>query len=137
MRETKNHAVAPEPLGALSIAASWLLWPLLASGCCAAIAIGLREGIDGTYIVAFVFLALALVLGVLERVFPHERGGNRYDGEVAHDVVFTLLGSGLPGALAHALVLASVVGVAQWIARYTAATCGLAPGRLPARSPWS
>lgn len=127
-----NHTVIVSGLeqqGAMSVVLSWLLWPLLAAGSCAATALGLHRGIDGSYIVAFVFLALAFVLGILELVFPHEREWNRYDGEVAHDVVFTLLGSGLPGALAHALVLACVVGVAQWIARHTSG--GLWPSDWP------
>lgn len=113
----------------LSIAASWLLWPLLATGCCVATMLGLREGVDGSYIVALVFLGLALVLGVLERIFPHERAWNRYDGEVGHDVAFTLFGSGVPGAIADAMVLACVVGVAQWIARHTSG--GLWPSDWP------
>lgn len=127
MNPASTSSPEPHPAGAksakfrsaLSTAASWLLWPLIASGCCAVTAIGLHKGIDGSYIVAFVFLALALLLGMLERVFPHERLWNRYDGEIAHDVVFTLFGSGVPGAVADALVLACVVGVAQWIARHT------------------
>lgn len=103
---------------AMRVAASWLLWPLLATACCAATACMLQRGIDGTFIVASVFLGLAAALEILERVFPHETAWTRYDGQMAHDVVFTLIGSGLPGALSDALMLAIFVGVAQWIARH-------------------
>jgi hypothetical protein len=45
------------------IAASWLLWPLLAAASCAATALGLRHGVDGSFILAAVYLGLALTLG--------------------------------------------------------------------------
>jgi ornithine lipid hydroxylase len=97
-------------------AVSWVLWPLLAAASCVATAVGLHYGVEGSLIVAGVYLGLALVLTVLERVMPFEREWNRSDGQVAHDAVFTLIGSGLPGALAQAVVLAGTVGIAQWIA---------------------
>ena len=99
-------------------AVSWLLWPLLAVACCVATALGLSHGIEGSFVVAGIYLSLALTLAVLERVLPFEREWSRSDGQVSHDAVFTLIGSGLPGALAQALVLAATVGVGQWITQH-------------------
>jgi sterol desaturase/sphingolipid hydroxylase (fatty acid hydroxylase superfamily) len=106
------------PRDRLRVLLSSLPWPVLAAASCWITKVGLDRGIDGSFIVAADFLFLAAALVLLERVFPHEELWQDNDGEVAHDVVFTLLGSGLPGAIAHALVLAALVGVAEWIARH-------------------
>lgn len=112
----------PAQQSAWSVAWSWALWPLLAAACCAATALMLHHGWSGEIIVPVVFLSLAGALEILERVFPHEKDWARYDGQIAHDVTFTLIGSGLPGALANALVLAIFVGIAQWIAQQVGGT---------------
>src|SRR5689334_22945972 len=100
----------------MRLAASWILWPLLIAVCCAITAAGLRHGVNGSIILAGGYFALVLALGGLERVLPFERAWTRSDGQVTHDVVFTLIGTSLPGTLADSLVLACTVGVAQWLA---------------------
>lgn len=100
----------------MRIVASWILWPLLVAAGCAITAAGLRHGINGSIILAGVYFSLVLALGGLERVLPFERAWTRSDGQVTHDVVFTLIGTSLPGTLADSLVLACTVGVAQWLA---------------------
>jgi sterol desaturase/sphingolipid hydroxylase (fatty acid hydroxylase superfamily) len=80
--------------------------------------VGLRHGINGSVVLGGVYFSLALALGGLERVLPFEREWIRSDGQITHDVVFTLTGTFLPGALADGLVLACTVGVAQWLARH-------------------
>jgi len=57
--------------------------------------IGLARGLDADFIIAVESVGLAAALAVLERVLPHAPAWNRYDGRFGHDVVFTLLGSGL------------------------------------------
>ena len=107
-------------------AASWLAWPALAAGCVALTWLGLRRDWDGALIVAIVYLALAAALAVLERVLPHEPRWNHGDGELAHDLVFTLLGSGAGGAIAEAAVIAVWTGAASRLA----AIAGRAPWPL-------
>lgn len=97
--------------------ASWVLWPMLAAASCVVTGWGLEHRIDGSFVVAAVYLGLALTLSVLERVMPFEPKWVRSDGQVTHDVVFTLAGSALPGAVADSVVLACTLGFAQWIAR--------------------
>jgi sterol desaturase/sphingolipid hydroxylase (fatty acid hydroxylase superfamily) len=121
----------PEHQSTLNIVLSWLLWPLLATACCVATASMLKHGINDSFIVAFVFLGLAATLEMLERMFPHETAWTRYDGQMAHDVIFTLIGSGLPGALSDALMLAIFVGVAQWIAHQVGGTLWLVHWPIP------
>ena len=113
----------------MSIALSWLLWPLLATVCCAGTAYALHKGIDDSLIMVGLFLSLATTLEVLERVFPHERRWTMPDGQLGNDVVFTLFGSGLPGAVAQMLVLAAVVSAAQWIVQQSSG--GLWPTHWP------
>ena len=96
--------------------ASWVLWPLLTGAGCVATAWGLRLGVAGFFVVAAVYLGLALALGVLERVMPFEREWTDSDGQVVHDIVFNLAGSALPGQVANSVVLAFTVGLAQWLA---------------------
>lgn len=117
---TTDHSVTitgPAQQSAWSVALSWVLWPLLATLCCVTTAVMLSKGLSGEIVVPVVFLGLAATLSILERVFPHEREWVHGDGQLKHDVAFTLLGSGLPGALMDALLLALLTGITQWIAR--------------------
>jgi sterol desaturase/sphingolipid hydroxylase (fatty acid hydroxylase superfamily) len=124
-----EHISGPAQQSAWSVALSWMLWPLLAAACCAGTAYGLSKQIDGSIILTVEFLGLAAALEILERVFPHESRWGKPDGLLGHDVVFTLLGSGLPGALAQALVLALTVSAAQWIVHQSSG--GLWPTHWP------
>lgn len=107
----------PENQSRASLLLSYVLWPVIAL-CAFSLAYACQQlGVEDAYIVAIVFLALAFTLGILEHVFPHERVWKARDGQLKHDMVFVAVGSGVPGAIAEAIVLAIVTGAAQWIAR--------------------
>jgi sterol desaturase/sphingolipid hydroxylase (fatty acid hydroxylase superfamily) len=78
----------------LSNLLSWLLWPLLyGSGL-----LGVHEALTSAHPLLWfnvVYVSLALVIGVLERVMPHERQWLEADGETAANLAHTLLTKGL------------------------------------------
>ena len=83
----------------------WSVWPAVAGASAVGTHLALREGWTGDSIIPVVFLSTATVLAGLERAFPHEARWNQEDHELHHDVVFTLFGSGLGGAVGQLLVL--------------------------------
>jgi sterol desaturase/sphingolipid hydroxylase (fatty acid hydroxylase superfamily) len=81
--------------------AEWLAWPGLALPAFALTAWGIARGWESGLVVTVVYLPLAAAVALLERILPHEPSWNRGDGEEAHDVVFTLLGSGVTAVAAQ------------------------------------
>ena len=72
---------------------STCLWPLLFGGCLALTAFGLRDG-TGVYWFNGVYLGLAICLGLLERVWPHDSAWLVHDNQVLPDFLHTLLTKG-------------------------------------------
>ena len=101
---------------------SWSTWPALVIASTVGTAAALEAGVDGAWIVAGVFLLLAAAIALLEAFMPHERAWQRPDGELGHDVAFTLLGSSLAGNLTNALVVAIWTHAAVWIAERSGGT---------------
>lgn len=90
---------------------------MLAAACFAETLVGLRAGIPGEIVVAIVYLSLAATIAVLERAFPHEPVWNESDGEVGHDLVFTVFGSGVTGAVVQSALVAGLAGIAARLAQ--------------------
>ncbi len=92
-------------------------WPALALAGFGETFAGLRAGIPGEAVVAIVYLTLAAALALLERASPHEPSWNESDGELGHDLVLTLFGSGATGAIAQAALVACLAGSAARLAQ--------------------
>jgi sterol desaturase/sphingolipid hydroxylase (fatty acid hydroxylase superfamily) len=87
-------ASIPNEPGRWSDLPSWLLWPLLyGSGL-----LGVHEALTSNHPVLWfnaVYVALALVIGILERWMPHEPRWLEADGETTTNLAHTLLTKGL------------------------------------------
>ncbi|MCP5432609.1 MAG: sterol desaturase family protein [Alphaproteobacteria bacterium] len=85
----------------LRTAMSYVLWPLLFGLCVAAVAVGMaRGGEDGAKIAfCLAYAGLALAVGVLERVLPHERSWLEPDGQTFANIAHTVLNKGAVGLL--------------------------------------
>jgi sterol desaturase/sphingolipid hydroxylase (fatty acid hydroxylase superfamily) len=75
-------------------ALSFVLWPLLLAACVAGTATGMfyGHGIAGFNVT---YLALAVILCLLERVMPHERRWLAHDGQMRADLSHTLFNKGV------------------------------------------
>lgn len=91
---------------------SFLLWPLILSACLAGTFFGIEQGYSA---LAFnlTYVALALVLLVLERVRPHERAWLRNDGQMVPDFAHTLLNKGFVQVI---VIVAVSTGFAETVA---------------------
>jgi sterol desaturase/sphingolipid hydroxylase (fatty acid hydroxylase superfamily) len=105
------------------------LWPALAIPSFALTAWGIARGWDGGLVITVVYLPLAAAVWALERVLPHEPSWNRSDGEEAHDIVFTLFGSGVTTFVLQVALTALLADVA--IAASRAVGSPLWPGGWP------
>jgi sterol desaturase/sphingolipid hydroxylase (fatty acid hydroxylase superfamily) len=95
----------------MKLALSHVLWPGLLAGCIALTYLGL----DTAYpIVCFnlVYLGLALILFMLERVLPHERSWLDNDGQIGPDLGHTLISKGAVQVVAATVV---AMGIAQTV----------------------
>lgn len=90
---------------------SYAWWPLLFTASTAAVYAGMRADHD---ILAFnlTYLALALTVGLLERVLPHQRAWLRNDGQIGPDIAHTLLNKGVAQAIITTVVF---LGIADWL----------------------
>jgi sterol desaturase/sphingolipid hydroxylase (fatty acid hydroxylase superfamily) len=80
--------------GRLVALGSWLLWPSLYVGGLAGTALAIPSAHPLLWFNA-VYLSVALVVAVLERLLPYESLWLRSDGETANDLAHTLLNKGL------------------------------------------
>jgi sterol desaturase/sphingolipid hydroxylase (fatty acid hydroxylase superfamily) len=90
---------------------SYLWWPLLFAASSYAVYAGMRADHD---ILAFnlTYLALALVVALLERAQPHQRAWLRNDGQIGPDLAHTLLNKGVAQAIIATVVF---LGIADWL----------------------
>ncbi len=90
---------------------SYVWWPTLFVLSTCSVYGGMRLGHP---IVAFnlTYLALALVVGLLERVMPHQRAWLRNDGQIGADLLHTLLNKGVAQII---ITVAVFLGVADWL----------------------
>ncbi len=86
---------------------SYVWWPLLFTASTAAVYAGMQANHD---ILAFnlTYLALALVIGLLERVMPHQRAWLRNDGQIGPDLAHTLLNKGVAQAIISTVVFLGI-----------------------------
>ena len=89
-----------------------LAWPGLACASFALTSALLARGVEGTLVITAVYVSLAVAVASLERWLPHAPRWNRDDGEIAHDIVFTLLGSGVTAVVVQALLVAALTSAA-------------------------
>ena len=94
------------------LALSYFWWPLLCGLSIAAIYAGMLAG-HGILVFNLTYLALALALAVLERLFPHERAWLRNDGQIGPDLAHTLLSKGAAQAI---ITVTAFMGLADWLA---------------------
>lgn len=89
MRSASNPAN-----GLLATLGSWLLWPLLYVGGLAGTGLAIHSAHPLLWF-NVVYLSVAAVVVVLERLLPYESLWLRSDGETANDLAHTLLNKGL------------------------------------------
>ncbi len=82
---------------------SCLLWPALFAGALAATWAGMQTEHEVLYF-NLTYLALALAIGVLERLMPHERAWLDDDGQMGPDLAHTLLNKGVAQVIITATV---------------------------------
>lgn len=85
--------------------ASTIVWPALMAASLILTALGFNAGFDGESVVFVVYLLLALAIGLLERLMPHEPQWRASDGQVGNDLLHTIIGSAAPEFLARLLVM--------------------------------
>lgn len=109
------------------IAVSYILWPLIFGLCVVATAYGFNSPHP---VVAFnvIYLTLAAVLLVLERVMPHEHIWNDNDGQTFANLAHTLMSKGVVQAL---VAFAGVFGLTSLITPYTDDGYGIWPRDWP------
>lgn len=91
---------------------SYLLWPGLLACAIGATYAGMRAG-NGVIAFNVTYLTLALVLGLLERVMPHERTWLKNDGQMLPDLAHTILNK---GAAQTIITVITFMGIADWLA---------------------
>jgi len=114
-------------MASLRYLASWFLWPGLLVAALAATWAGIDTG-HGVLWFDVTYLAFALVIGVLERVMPHERSWLADDRQTPANLAHTLLNKGLVQVL---VVVAGTVGLADTIQPPAGSTVGWWPGQWP------
>lgn len=82
---------------------SYSLWPALFAGALGATWAGMQTGHE-VLIFNLAYLALALAIGILERLLPHERAWLRNDGQIGPDLAHTLLNKGVAQVIITATV---------------------------------
>ena len=91
---------------------SYVLWPVLLACAIGAIYAGMRAD-HGVIAFNVTYLALALILGLLERVMPHERTWLENDGQMLPDLAHTILNK---GAAQTIITVITFMGIADWLA---------------------
>lgn len=94
---------------AMRLILSYLLWPGLLGLALAATGFGMAHG-HGVVAFNLTYLTLAASLWALERRMPHEAAWLRDDGQMAPDLLHTLLNKGLVQVL---VVVSAVMGTAE------------------------
>ena len=88
---------------------SCIWWPLLFGTAMWLIALGM-EGNQTFLVFNAVFLSFAAIVGVLERVLPHERAWHNPDGQIVQDIAHTILTKGTVQVM---IVFSAVIGIAD------------------------
>ncbi len=91
---------------------SYVLWPALLACAIGATYAGMRAD-HGVIAFNVTYLALALILGLLERVMPHERTWLKNDGQMLPDLAHTILNK---GAAQTIITVITFMGIADWLA---------------------
>lgn len=91
---------------------SHLLWPVLLAGAVGATYAGMRAD-NGVVAFNVTYLILALILGLLERVMPHERTWLKNDGQMLPDLAHTIMNK---GAAQTIITVITFMGIADWLA---------------------
>lgn len=91
---------------------SYVLWPALLACAIGATYAGMRAD-NGVVAFNVTYLALALVLGLLERVMPHERTWLKNDGQMLPDLFHTILNKGSAQTI---ITVITFMGIADWLA---------------------
>ena len=91
---------------------SYLLWPTLFAIPVWLTHLGIAAG-EPFLVFNLTYLGFAAVIGVLERVMPHERQWHRPDGQIRQDIGHTLVTKGAVQAL---IVFGTTIGIAEMIA---------------------
>lgn len=106
---------------------SYLLWPLLMGICVAVTIYGFSIGKP---IITFniVYLSLAVVLLVLERLMPHERAWLENDGQTFANIAHTLLSKGVVQGL---IIFGGVIGITSVITEVSAPGYSIWPREWP------
>lgn len=94
---------------------SWVLWPLLMVSSLSTAGFFLARGVDATLVTVASYVIFASLVHVLERIHPFERAWLESDGQVANDVVHTLLAALAP-VLANVPMIALFAAGAQYLA---------------------
>jgi len=100
-----------ERRGALRRFLSYVWWPALFGLSLCAVFAGMRGG-HAVIVFNLTYLALALVVGLLERVVPHQRAWLRNDGQIGTDLAHTLLNKGVAQVI---ITVAVFVGLADFL----------------------
>jgi ornithine lipid hydroxylase len=91
---------------------SYVWWPALFAMSAGATYLGVEAGAP-VLVFNLTYVALAIVLAVLERLAPHETAWLADDGQVVPDIAHTLLNKGVAQVL---VVMLAVMGLAQGLA---------------------
>lgn len=106
---------------------SWLAWPVLLTACILGTAYGFQLGHP---VLGFnvTYIALAVVLLMLERYMPHEKAWQDPDGQTFANIAHTLVSKGVVQGL---VVFASVIGITSLITSVTDPGYGVWPRDWP------
>ncbi len=95
----------------MRVAFSYICWPLLFAGSLTLVWFGMHTG-HGVLVFNVTYLALAIVIALLERVMPHERDWLKNDGQMGVDLALTLLSKSVVQII---IVVTAFMGIAEAI----------------------
>lgn len=97
---------------------SYILWPTMVGGPLALTAIAFGYDHSKIAALAIIYIGLAILVGVIERFFPHSPDWNLQDGQLAQDLGHTVIGSFIAPRLGDGVILALLatpqVMLANW-----------------------
>ncbi len=103
---------------------SYVWWPLLFAASVVSVYAGIQSG-HAVLVFNVTYVALAIAIAVLERVFPHEQAWLANDGQIVPDIAHTVLNKGIAQVI---IVMVTFMGIAE----FAAPTAGvLWPAHLP------
>lgn len=95
---------------------SYILWPLLLTVGLFFTALGFGAGYHPVLVLAVIYVVMALVVFLFERIMPHNPDWNVDDGQMANDFAHTIVGTIITPRIMDGVILAVLSAPQLWLA---------------------